>query len=141
MTTAIYNIQGRRSSPCVDGRIWFWIINDAHVISRFECGLHFLTFVLKLRKTPEKSQPRNWPTGSYVRATLKPIDISVVPISHVRETGHKCREKNYTGWTKNSVPKKYDRYRKLIQTFFINKCVCYLTPLRRYTCFVVASIV
>ena len=47
----------------------------------------------------------------------------------------------YTGWTRTSVTKKYGRYRMLIQTFFINKCVCYLKPLRRYTCFVVASIV
>ena len=47
----------------------------------------------------------------------------------------------YTGWTRTSVTKKYGRYRMLIQSFFINKCVCYLTPLRRYTCFVVASIV
>ena len=28
----------------------------------------------------------------------------------------------------------------LIQTFFTHKCVCYLTPLRRYTCLVVTTI-
>ena len=45
------------------------------------------------------------------------------------------------GEPKLLLQKKYGRYRMLIQTFFINKCVCYLTPLRCYTCFVVHYLV
>ena len=34
-----------------------WMINYVHIRGD-ECGLNFLIFVLHLRKTPEKAQPR-----------------------------------------------------------------------------------
>ena len=42
----------------------------------------------------------------------------------------KVKLHSYTGRTKTSVTKKYGRYRMVIQTFFINKCVCYLTAFK-----------
>ena len=34
---------------------------DSQMISRDECNLNFLTFILKLRKIQNKHQPGNWP--------------------------------------------------------------------------------
>ena len=61
-------------------------------------------------------------------------------MKNILDNGFRPTNLCYTEWTKTSVTKKYGKYRILIQTLFVNKCVCYFTSLRCYTCFVVTTI-
>ena len=52
---------------------------DGHMISGDKCGLHFLTFALRLKKNTEKPQPGNWPDQGSNPGWVRGNDVTPRP--------------------------------------------------------------
>ena len=59
-----------------------WMINDGHMIPDYECGINFLTFVLRLRKNPGRNLNQEKMTQSEIETEPARREATMLPLDH-----------------------------------------------------------